>query len=381
MIKLCIPDIKDAEIAAAVDALRSGWLAHGPYNKKFENIFAEYIGVKHAITCNSCTSALFLSLKALNITGEVIIPSFSFAATANAVVTAGATPCFVDIDNTTFNIDPNEIEKAITSHTQAIIVVHFAGQCCQMDAIEAIASKHGLHVIEDSAETLGGAFKGRQAGSFGIGCFSFFPTKNITTGEGGMITTNDDFLANKLKALIGHGIDSTTFQREKMDMPWFRSASYAGFNFRMSNILAAIGYEQMKRIDQMNTKRLSAATYLTAGLKDIERINVPYISEQCNHVYQMYTILLESTISRDDFVIALNKKGIGASVHFYPAIHEQSYYMKHPEWIAGDLSVTEDISRRIVTLPMYPGISFTDLDIIIKTTRDIVKHLKHKLQG
>jgi len=376
MIKLCIPDIKDNEISAAVDALKSGWLAHGPYNKEFEIKFAEYVGVKHAITCNSCTSALFLALKALDITGEVIIPSFSFVATANAVVTAGATPRFVDIDKNTFNINPKEIEKAITSKTQAIIIVHFAGQCCQMDEIETIAINHGLHLIEDSAETLGGTFNGRQAGSFGIGCFSFFPTKNITTGEGGMITTNDDSLAIKMKALIGHGIDSTTFQREKADMPWFRSATYAGYNFRMSNVLAAIGNEQMKRIDEMNDKRIMASKYLTNGLRNIEGIALPFISEQNKHVFQMYTILLESTIDRDQFVIEMNKKGIGASVHFYPPIHEQEYYKNHPELISGTLSVTDNISKRIVTLPMYPGITQKDLEFIIDAIKNIVNVVK-----
>ena len=376
MINLCIPDIKDNEIDAAIDALRSGWLAHGPYNKKFEIEFAKYVGVKYAITCNSCTSALFLSLIALDITGEVIIPSFSFSATANSVVTAGATPRFVDIDYNTCNIDPNKIEEAITAKTQAIIIVHFGGQCCQLDAIEKIATKYGLHVIEDSAETIGGTFNGKQAGSFGIGCFSFFPTKNITTGEGGMITTNDDKLANKLRALIGHGIDSTTFQREKMDMPWYRSASFAGYNFRMSNVLAAVGHEQIKRLDQMNISRKQHSKYLIDGLKSLIGLELPFTEKNCNHVYQMFTIKLDKGIDRNAFVTNLNKAGIGASVHFYPAIHEQDYYKKHPEWIVSDLSVTEDVSRRIVTLPMFPSLTTTELDKIILNVSECLNKLK-----
>lgn len=374
MIKLCIPDIQESEIAAVVDVIRSGWMAHGPYNKKFEALFADYLGVKHAITCNSCTSALFLALKALGVTGEVIIPSFSFVATANAVVAAGATPRFVDIDYDTCNLDPKRIAAAITADTQAIMPVHFAGQCCEMDVILEIAGKHGLHVIEDSAETLGGTFQGRQAGSFGVGCFSFFPTKNITTGEGGMVTTNDDELARVLRALIGHGIDSTTYERERAEMPWFRSAVLPGYNFRMSNILAALGYEQMKRLDAMNEARRRHAGYLADGLHGVTGVEVPYVAEGCQHVYQMFTIKLDPHCDRNLFVQRLNDRGIGASVHFYPPIHEQGYYQDHPEWRADALAVTEDVARRIVTLPMFPQLRHEDLDAIIREVKTALAH-------
>lgn len=365
MIKLCVPDIRDAEIAAATEAIQSGWLAHGPFNKKLEALFSSYVGVKHAITCNSCTSAIFLALKALNVTGEVITPSFSFVATANAVVTAGATPRFVDIDHATCNIDPDKIREAITPKTEAILPVHFGGQCCRMDAIMKIAKENGLHVIEDTAETIGGTFKGKQAGSFDVGCFSFFPTKNITTGEGGLITTNDDNLARTCKTLISHGIDSTTYERQKAEMPWFRSAVFAGYNFRMSNVLAAIGYEQMKRLDEMNKARQMHARYLIDGLKDLEGIEVPYPARDCEHVYQMFTIKLDRRFDRNTFVKKLNEEGIGASVHFYPAIHEQGFYKSHPEWMADSLEVTKDVSERIVTLPMFPGLMREELDEII----------------
>lgn len=369
MIKLCIPDIQEADITAVTEAIQSGWLAHGPCNKKFEALFADYIGVKHAITCNSCTSALFLTLKSLNITGEVIIPSFSFVATANAVLAAGATPRFVDIDYETCNIDPVKIRSAITSKTQAVMPVHFAGQCCQMNDITELASKHSLHLIEDSAETIGGTFDGKQAGSFGVGCFSFFPTKNITTGEGGMITTNDDELARTIRALIGHGIDTMTYEREKVKMPWFRSAVLPGYNFRMSNVLAALGFEQMKRVEDMNQARKKHAKYLIEGLGSINSLELPYTAKNCEHVYQMFTIKLDKSIDRNAFVTKLNEAGIGASVHFYPAIHEQGFYIDHPEWMADSLSVTKDVSERIVTLPMFPGLTVAELDKIILKVR------------
>ena len=375
MIKLCIPDIKQAEISAAVEVIESGWLAHGPYNKKFETLFAEYIGVKHAITCNSCTSALFLALKALNITGEVILPSFSFVATANSVVTAGATPRMVDIDPETLNIDPEKIRLAITPNTQAIMPVHWAGLCCRMDEIMEIAKEHDLHVIEDSAETIGGTFKDAKAGSFGVGCFSFFPTKNMTTGEGGMITTNDDELAKNCKALLGHGIDSTTYEREKANMPWFRSAVLPGYNFRMSNLLAAIGYEQLKRLDEMNQNRINNSEYLLEKLEGIDGIELPHTEKDCKHVYQMFTLKLDKSINRDSFVKRLNENGVGASVHFFPPIHEQGFYENHPEWIADDLNETVDISRRILTLPMFPTLLLDELDKIVNEVNEALSVL------
>ncbi len=372
MIKLCVPDIRETDISAVTAAIKSGWLTQGPYNKEFEGLFADYIGVKHAITCNSCTSALFLVLKALGITGEVIIPSFSFVATANAVVTAGAIPRFADIEYKTCNLDPEMVRAAITPRTEAIMVVHFGGQCCRMDSIMEIASRHDLQLIEDSAETIGGTFKGRPAGSFGSGCFSFFPTKNITTGEGGLITTNDDRLAGEVRTLIGHGISASTYQREKAEMPWFRSASLPGYNFRMSNILAALGFEQMKRIGEMIKARQEHSAHLIKGLKDLPQVDLPHPAPDREHVYQMFTIKLAPELDRDLFVKSLVADGIGASVHFFPPIHKQGFYQRHPEWEAQPLKVTEDVSQRIVTLPMFPGLNRAELDRIIEGVRKSV---------
>ena len=371
MIPLCIPNIGDEEVQAAVEVMKSGWLTHGPKNTEFEEEFAKYIGVKRAISLNSCTSALPMAIQALGIRGEVILPSFTFVASANAVITAGARPVFADIYYDTCNINPDDIEEKITENTEAIMPVHYGGQSCEMDRIIEIANKHHLAVIEDSAETIGGEYKGKKAGSFAIGCFSFFPTKNITTGEGGMFTTNDDVLADKVKALIGHGISSTAFAREKSEKPWFRSASFAGYNFRMSNILAAIGVEQLKKLDEMNEKRRAHANYLSEGLKDIDEIDLPVEDKFCRHVYQMYTIKLKNQ-DRDNFVRQLRKKGIGASVHFDPPVHKQAYYVENG-YGKVDLPVTEKVAISIVTLPMYPQLTQKELDTIISTIRDIVQ--------
>lgn len=370
-VKLSFPDITEQEASFVLEALRSGWLAHGPFNHKLEEEFVKVVGTKHAITCNSCTSALFLCVKALGITGEVILPSFSFVATANAIVTTGATPVFVDIDPRTFNIDPALVEKAITERTQAIMPVHYAGQCADMKALMSLARQHKLLIIEDSAETLGGTFEGKQAGSFGLGCFSFFPTKNITSGEGGMITTDDDKLAHTIRALLAHGIDSTTFEREKKETPWYRNASYAGYNFRLSNVLAAIGYAQILRLEELNSQRKEHAAYLLRQLKDVAWLELPFIDTRCEHVFQMFVIRVKDPVRRDSIVRELNKKGVKASVHFYPAIHEQAYYQKHFGRYKNKLPVTEKVSRSIITLPMFPGLQREELEYMVETIRQI----------
>lgn len=346
------------------EVLNSGWLTHGPKNKEFEEMFAQYIGVKHAITVNSCASALFIAVKALEITGEVILPSFTFAASANAIVTAGAKPIFAEIDYQTGNIDPEDIKRKITKRTQAIMPVHFAGQSCQMDKIMEIAKKYKLYVIEDSAEAIGAEFKGKKTGSFAIGCFSFFPTKNMTTGEGGMITTNNQKLDKKIRTLIGHGISKSTSQRIKTNKPWFRAATLAGYNFRMSNLLAGLGVEQLKKLDKMNQMRRKNATYLNQKLKDI--VEVPFEMKNAKHVYQMYTIKVNK--DRDKLVRKLKEKNIEASVHFDPPVHLHPYYKKN--YPSGKMPVTEKLSKTIITLPMYPLMARKDLDYIVSVLKN-----------
>lgn len=372
MIPLCRPYLDEKELEAVKEVFESGWLAEGPKNEELEKMFADYIGVKRAVTSNSCASALFLVVKALDIKGEVILPSFTFAASANAVETAGATPVFVDIDYNTCNIDVIKTEEKITPKTEAIMPVHFAGQSSKMDEIMNLAERYNLKVIEDSAEAVGAEFDGKKTGSFGIGCFSFFPTKNMTTGEGGMITTNDETLAEKIKTMASHGIPKSTLGREKDKKPWARSAIYAGYNFRMSNILAAIGVEQFKKLETMNELRREHAKYLNEGLKGVKQIDLPIEMAGCKHVYQMYTIKLK-TGNRDEFVLKLREAGIGASVHFDPPVHLQHYYQNKYNYKTGDFPITEKVSESIVTLPMYPALTQKDLDFIIDTIKKIVK--------
>ncbi len=368
-IPLSIPVIENDEINAVVDVLKSGWLTHGPKNVEFEKMFADYHNVKHAIAMNSCTSALFLAVLANGITGEVIVPSFTFVASANAIVTAGATPVFAEINYNDSNINPDLIERMINKNTQAIMIVHYAGQCCNMDKIMQLARKHNLVVIEDSAETIGGTFAGLKSGSWGIGCYSFFPTKNFTTGEGGMLTTNDDNLAKKVRALVGHGIDKSSFAREQEGKSWYRAASYAGYNFRLSNILAAIGVEQMKKLDHMNKQRREHSFYLINKLKDVEEILLPYENDRCEHVYQMFTIKVRNQNKRYELIQHLRNDGIDASVHFDPPVHLHPAY-KNSISNNVDLSTTELVANSIVTLPMFPQLKVEQLDRMVKSIQN-----------
>jgi perosamine synthetase len=359
-IPLCIPSIDENDIASVVETLKSGWLAHGPKVNEFQSFFSSYIGTKHAIPVNSWTSGAHLIIQALGIKGEIIIPSFSFVATANVCVTAGARPVFCDIDYETCTINPDEIDKLITEKTEAIMPVHYAGQTANMKAISKIAERNNLHIIEDSAECIGGTYDGKKAGSFDIGCFSFYPVKNIATGEGGMVTTNDDVLAEKIRILSAHGITNTAFSRLNDQEPWEREAIMAGYNFRMSDINAALGVTQMKKLDYMNKQRRIHASYLTKSLNEIEGIIPPVEAENCFHVYQMYTIKVER-VDRSKFIHMLRDIGIGASVHFDPPIHLQPAYKGQ----GGELPVTEKVARSIVTLPMYPELTQKQLDYII----------------
>ncbi|WP_440989453.1 DegT/DnrJ/EryC1/StrS family aminotransferase [Haloarchaeobius baliensis] len=374
-VPLCDPDIRDAEVDAVEEVLRSGWLAHGPKNDEFEEAFAEYVGAEHAVSLNSCTSALHLAVEANDITGEVILPSFTWVASANAIVTGGAEPVFVDIDRETRNIDPEAVEEAITDETEAIMVVHYGGLACDMDRIMAIADEHDLHVIEDSAETIGGTYDGQVAGTFATGCYSFYPTKNITTAEGGVLTTDDEELAEEVRTLLGHGVPSTTFDREDADKSWFRAATKAGYNFRMSNVHAALGVEQMERLDEMNEARREHAAYFDEALADVDGIETPTVPDGREHVYQMYTVLTGDGIDRGELLDRMNDAGVGASAHFYPPVHEQPRY-EGAEYQRHDLSTTEQVARDIVTLPMYPTMTAEEREYVVDTLVETVDDLR-----
>jgi dTDP-4-amino-4,6-dideoxygalactose transaminase len=276
-------------------------------------------------------------------------------------VAAGATPRFADICPDSFCMDPLSAFNVVTKNTEAVMPVHFGGQVCDMQGI--LHTVGDLYVIEDSAETIGGEDMGKKAGSFGIGCFSFFPTKNMTTGEGGMITTDDERLALECRRFISHGI--------RRSGPWYRDAVVAGFNMRMSDIAAAIGIVQLGKIDEMNRKRKAVADLYRRELGDYLDIGLPSVWGGCKHVYQMYVIKVRAGI-RDRVVEKLNENGIGASVHFCPPIHQQSFYTGIDKYTPIPLPVTEEVSKQVVSLPIYPDMVEGDVMRVIHAVKEAV---------
>ena len=279
-IPLCKPSIDNNEINLVAKTLKSNWLTHGPYNLKFEELFNKKFNIKYSIAMNSCTSALECAIKSLSVKGEIIIPSFTWVSTANAVLNCGSKPVFADVDFNTRNIDLKNIIKSITKKTVAIIVVHFAGLPCDMNKISKFCKKKNIKIIEDSAETLGAKTNNKYTGTFGIGCFSFFPTKNITTTEGGMLTTSDKKVYKYVKKLIAHGID-----KDINSNFWHREAVLPGHNFRMPNHLAAMGYVQLKKIAKLNKARKNIASLYNTELSKItNKIKIPFVPKGFTHL-------------------------------------------------------------------------------------------------
>jgi dTDP-4-amino-4,6-dideoxygalactose transaminase len=339
--------------------LESGVLVHGKKCKEFEKQFAGYIGTKYAISMNSCTSALQLAIEALKLKGEIIVPSFTFTASANAIVLAGCKPVFADVDYNTRNLDPLSVKNKITNNTVGVMPVHFGGQSCDMDELMSIAKKYDLSVIEDSAETIGGTFNGKRTGSFGdAGCFSFFPTKNLTTGEGGIVTTDNKEVYDYISLKIAHGIKKDGFRRDCIT---------PGYNMRMTDIQGAIGLIQLKKLDEMNNRRREVAKFYNKKIQSIKEVAIPQEHKSCKHVYQMYTITVDKN-RRDFLVKKLNENGIGASVHFDPPVHKQTYYTNR-EFDTTGLKITEKLSGEIITLPMFPDMTNEQVEFITKNIK------------
>ena len=363
-VKLSKVTLSKREYSLVNTILRSGWLTHGEYNKKFEDLFKKITKVKYALTLNSCTSGLELAIKCQNITKEVIVPSFTWVSSANAIINSGATPVFCDSDYKTRNITLENIIPLVNSNTEAVMVVHYGGQCCEMDKIYNYCKKKNIKIIEDSAETLGGTWKKKHPGYWGVGCFSFFPTKNITTGEGGMITCNSKKLYHKFKAMAAHGIQTQSYDREKKKiLPWYKVAVMAGHNFRMSNLLASIGYIQIKRINKLNKHRIKAAKrYNTFFDKNNLPIQKPFVNKFAKHVYQTYAITVDSSV-RNKLVAFLRRKGVEASVHFTPVLHEQNFFKSNfsPKT---NLRNAEKLSKTLITLPMHSKIKNKEIDYV-----------------
>jgi UDP-4-amino-4,6-dideoxy-N-acetyl-beta-L-altrosamine transaminase len=373
--------ISEDEINEVIDTLRSDWITTGPKTFKFEDLFKEYVGSNYAIGVNSCTAALQLALAAIDIdTGdEVITTPLTFAATTEVILHQNAEPVLVDIEKDSYNIDPNKIEEKITEKTKAIIPVHYAGNPCKMDEIMDIADDHDLYVIEDAAHAIGSEYKNTKIGCISdITCFSFYATKNITTGEGGMITTNDETLEEKMRILSLHGISKDAWNRYSATGSWYYEILYPGFKCNMDDIQASIGIHQLKKIDEMQIRRFEIAEMYNDAFNSLEQIIVPPIEKNSIHAWHLYPIQIRTEhlkINRNEFIEALKAENIGTSVHFIP-IHMHPYYKKKFGFKKGDFPNTESFFEKEISIPLYPRMTDEDVEDVISAINKIINSYK-----
>lgn len=371
------PLIMEDEIQDVVQCMRSGWIGTGPKVRQFENDFAFFKGSQHAIALNSCTAALHLSMFAAGIGDgdEVITTPMTFCATINAIIHCGAKPVLADCDRETMNILPDEIEKKITSKTKAILPVHFAGRSCEMDAIQELARKYDLFLIEDCAHAIETEYHGKKAGTFGdIGCFSFYVTKNVVTGEGGMIITDDDRFAERIKILGLHGMSKDAWKRFSDDGYKHYQVIHAGYKYNMMDIQAAMGIHQLKRVQENWEKRERIWKNYNQSLKDFHCFTPPEPEPLTRHAYHLYPLLIDidkTGNSRDWVINAITAENIGIGVHYIP-VHLHPYYRKTYGWQKGDFPNAEWIGERTISLPLSPALSEDDVtDVITAMTRII----------
>lgn len=358
MISLCKPVIDSQEANNVLEVLNSGILASGEWVKRFEDDFSKYIGTKYAVANSNGTVALDIALKALDLKegDEVIVPDFTFIATANAVLFQGAKPVFADIDKKTFDLDPDDVIAKITSKTKAIIGVHLFGHPFNVKGIKEICEDHNLFLIEDCAQAHGADYKGKKVGSFGdLGCFSFYATKNMTTGEGGMVTTSNEEIKRRLDLIINHG-QSQKYLHTSL-----------GYNYRLTNIQAAIGVAQLEKLDGFNEQRIKNAERLSSDL-NVPGLRTPVRDAAVKHVYHQYAVLLEDgfPLMRDQFLDYLSQNGVGSAVHYPYPIHTQPLY-KSLGYASEQCPIAMECSKKILSLPVYPGLKDDDMDYIINT--------------
>jgi UDP-4-amino-4-deoxy-L-arabinose-oxoglutarate aminotransferase len=370
------PSIGEAEINKVVGCLKSGWITTGALCKEFEDKFCELTKASQAIALNSATAGMHLTLIALGIGkgDEVITPSMTFASTINMIVLLGAKPVFVDIDYGTLNINADLIEEKITSETKAIIPVHFAGAPVDMDKINRIAKKHNLQVIEDAAHAVGTYYKGIHAGGFGhIAIFSFHPIKNITTGEGGMITLSNADLEKKLRLLRFHGIERDAWKRYgKGGNPSYDIAN-PGYKYNLPDMLAALGVVQLERLQEFNLRRTKLANLYLEGLQDIEGLELPQ-SPDYDHTHALHLFVIKnSKMNRDDFMNKLADYNIGYGLHF-PAVHNLSYVKEKYAPAAGSLKETARAAQKLLSLPLFPDMLEEDVQYVCSAIKEIMKN-------
>jgi dTDP-4-amino-4,6-dideoxygalactose transaminase len=371
------PWIDDAAIKGVVEVLESGWLTRGPKTVAFERAFAEYVGTRHAIGLSSCTAGLHLALVALGIGpgDEVITSPITFPATANVVVHQGGRPVFADVDPLTLNIDPVHIEAKITARTRAIIPVHFAGHPCRMDAIVPLARRHGIHVIEDAAHAIEASGPAGKVGAVGdFTAFSFYATKNLTTGEGGMLTTGDDALAERARVLSLHGISQDAWRRYAPDGPLHWETVSPGYKYNMFDIQAALGLAQLGHLEEWWPVRERHVRRYRDGLADLAEVRVLGEEPGIRHAHHLFVVILDTDRlegGRDAVMVNLRAAGIGTGIHFR-SLSLQPFYRERYGLRPGDLPVAESVSHRLLSLPLYPRMSPGDVDRVLEAMHKVI---------
>ncbi len=361
--------LDESDIQAVVDVLRSDYLTTGPKVTEFERKVADYVGAKYAVAVNSGTAALHIACLAAGIKegDEVITSPITFAASANCVLYCGGMPVFADIDEKTYNIDSQEIEKKITENTKAIIPVHYTGQPCDMDKITAIAKKYNLFVIEDAAHALGASYKGKKIGSISdMTCFSFHPVKPITTGEGGMVVTNNEELYKRLVMFRSHGITRDKELLINNEGDWYYEQLELGFNYRITDISCALGISQMDKLDGFIARRRQLVTRYQKAFADVKELQLPYCMDACESGWHLYMV---QSLKRDrkEMFDKLRASGIGVNVHYIP-VYKHPYYQKHG-YAECHCPNAERFYARTITLPLYPGMTDEQQDYVINVIK------------
>jgi perosamine synthetase len=364
MIPVSVVKMGDDEEALVLEVLRSGQLAQGTFVDQLEQAFAAAHDVRHAIAVNNGTTALIAAMRVLDIGpgSEVVTSPFTFVATLNAILDTGATARFADIGSD-FNVVPELVDAAVTDRTAAIMPVHLYGQPADMKMLMETAARHDLDVIEDAAQAVGATFDGRPVGGFGIGCFSLYATKNISTGEGGVITTNDDAVADRLRLMRNQGMR----ERYQYEM--------AGNNYRLTNLCAAVGIPQLQRLESINESRRANAKALSAGLEGLPGlVPPPECPADRTHVYHQFTVRItdEAPLDRDQFIAALAERGIGSGIYYPKVVFDYDCYRDHPGVVTDHVPEAFRAAREVVSLPVHPHLTQTDLDQIVDTIREVM---------
>jgi len=373
-----LPHITQAEIDEVVDTLRSGWLTTGPKTKRFESAFATRVGAPYALAVNSATAAMHLALDAIGLQAgdEVIVPDYTFTATAEVVVYFRARPVLVDVDPVTCNLDPAQLEAHITERTRAIIVVHIAGLPAELDAIHAIARAHGLPVIEDAAHAFPASYRGRMIGTTSdLTAFSFYATKTLATGEGGMLTTANPAYAERASMMSLHGISRDAWKRYMAKGSWYYEVLQAGYKYNMTDIAAALGLQQLARSEWLWERRRAIARRYTAAFSLWPEVETPPDPAHVEHAWHLYLLRLRLerlAISRDEFIQALTEANIGTSVHFIP-LHLHPFYRDTYHLATDDFPAALDAYRRVLSLPIYPGMTEEDVEDVIAAVEQIIE--------